>query len=706
MAANRIIVGSYVFEDDNIITGNCYIETDLTSSSLSINTFDAEVRCADPALSRTVKNELLIYFHGGAQIGIFFVQSVKRVGPDRYQISAVSAMGLLDQRRHYGGIYTGQAAKDVIADICGPVPVYVKTIIADKPVYGWLPIGTARENLSQVVFALGAAVKTDLDGVIRVEGLWDGLTAEIGMDQMSLGSTVEYTSPVTSVVVTEHQYTKGGEETTLFEGTTLDGDMITFNEPMYDLNPTGFFVRESGANYAIVTAGSGVLKGKRYIHNTRQVSRPVSSAQEDNVITVEQATLVSLVNSVAVADRLARFYACRESIQGDVAWRWERPGDVAAQYHPFDKTTVISCLQSVDINLSGRLKGAETSVVGFLPQQFEDSQLLEYRVVLTGSGEWVPPDGVTSVRRVLIGAGTGGQAGFNGEKAEGNQLSVTTHEQNAGGTWSVGETQGGDGGDGGAGASGGKIYQDTVDVTPGVPIHYQCGTPGRGGSENGALGTAGGDTVFGDASSAQGAASDIGFTDPVTGQTYAKPGKSGAAGVAGGKGGNAGASGADYGENGKDFPPNVGGAGRIGYSYDGGGERNSKLRRGGNGGGGAAKGADGGTSDKTYEIGAPGASAVSPDVPDKIGSGGNGGNGGGGGGGAGAKYYSCDPYIAGAGIIMHTSGGVGGNGSPGSHGGEGGIILYFSIPKIVASGQFVDRNNLMLLDRLGRRFVV
>ena len=65
-------------------------------------------------------------------------------------------------------------------------------------------------------------------------------------------------------------------------------------------------IQASGANWARVSAGSGTLTGKTYIHNTRQVSKAVQEANTPNVKTVEDATLVSLANSTAVAQRLGR----------------------------------------------------------------------------------------------------------------------------------------------------------------------------------------------------------------------------------------------------------------------------------------------------------------------------------------------------------------------------------------------------------------
>lgn len=716
MAANRIIVGIYEFEDDDILNGNCYIENDLTSSSLSINTFDAEVCCTDPALSNTAKNEKLTYFHNNAQTGVFFVQSVSRIGADRYKLSAVSAMGLLDQRQHYGGIYTGQTAQELISDICGPVPVIVKSILAGMTLYGWLPIGTARENLAQVVFALGAAVKTDLNGVIRIEGLWNGVTCGIGMDQMSLGSAVEYSTPVTSVVVTEHQYVQVNEEDTLFEGATVEGDIITFSEPMHGLTASGFSILDSGANYAKVSAGSGTLTGKKYRHNTRQVIREVSQAQEESVVIVEEATLVSLVNSAAVADRLANFYACRETIRGDIACQAERPGDVVSQYHPFDKTTVSACLQSMDINLSRKLKAAETGLVGYIPPQPGSTQYYDTSEVITQSGTWTVPEGVTSVRVILIGGGSGGTSGESG----GDGIAPTLIRVTSGSIIGVRFPYGlpGAGGQGGSGGNGGKIYESPLSVTPGQIINVTIGAGGKGGGPGNLVsGGVGGDTIFGELSSASGEVSETGYKDIFSGHIYAK--KSTVDGTAGGRGTGANEDSSDSfvveGETVNGYVPGEQGEDAE-YDYN---SNTRALGKGGLGGGPAmgANGKNGGNGSASYsnEIlkatggrGGDGATPIIiPGAATNPGDGGAGGHGGGGAGGSGdvvsrRENESGPPYTS-VSLPAMAKGGTGGKGGDGA---PGCVILYYQVPEPVQSGQVVDKNNKMLLERLGRRVIV
>ena len=130
--------------------------------------------------------------------------------------------------------------------------------------------------------------------------------------------------------------------------------------------------------------------------------------QSLNIKTVKDATLVSLVNSTAVAERLANYFQWTETIQAPIVYQGEAPGNRIATLHPYDKTGVAACLESADINLSNTLKANETLLVGFVPPKPETGYITE-RVVLTGSGRWKKPAGVTRIEYVLIGPGQGAE---------------------------------------------------------------------------------------------------------------------------------------------------------------------------------------------------------------------------------------------------------------------------------------------------------
>lgn len=157
-------------------------------------------------------------------------------------------------------------------------------------------------------------------GTLRIEGLWDGVSSAVPADRIYSDATVEYGSEVSGVSVTEHQYVEGGELESLFEGTASYGDVITFSEPHYGLEAAGFSILESGANYAKISSGSGTLQGRPYVHNTRQITKTVNAEADENIKTVSDATLVSLVNSNAVAERMVSYYKCTEVISAPTTY--------------------------------------------------------------------------------------------------------------------------------------------------------------------------------------------------------------------------------------------------------------------------------------------------------------------------------------------------------------------------------------------------
>ena len=686
MGNNKIRYLDHVFgEEDDIKKGNCYLVGTLLGDSLSINTLEFDVESDDSTLTQFKRNDPVIYEHNGKQIGIFYVQNIERIGATTYSFSAVSALGILAEGKHYGGIYTGQTVAEILPDICGTVPYEIKTNLTEIKLYGWLPIASPRDNLAQVLFAIGAVIKTDLGGVLRIESLWDGISGELTQNQMYEGPSIKYDSAVTQVVVTEHQYVEGGEETKLFEGTAQQGDIITFNSPMYELVADGFSILESGANYAKVSGGSGTLKGRAYIHNTREVVRDVSEAAEPNIKTVKDATLVSLVNSTAVAERLANYFQWTETIQAPIVYQGEVPGNRVATWHPYDKTGVTACLESADINLSNTLKADETLLVGFVPPK-ASAEYYDTMELIDEDTTWTVPDGVTSLRVVLIGGGSGGSGGASGE--DGGRGIFGTK----------GRGKGGSGGVKGEAGAGGKIYQNNITVSPGNAFQVHIGNGGTGGNggEAPANGSDGGDTTFGELSSLNGSRSESGFYEQTSGITYAKPGE---AGIPGGNGDGANSTAENVIYKGVTYTP---GDTVRGETYEG-------YVASGGGGGGASAGENGkdGTigrvSTQPYATGGDGGDGGTPVNGENAtiyGFGGSGGHGGGGGGGGGNCTGAEDRYT------WEGAGGSGGMGSNGGNGYKGCVILYYSAPKLTASGPVMDRTGRFILDKLGRRFVV
>ena len=699
MVENKITYGNRTFMHEDIVSGDCHLARDLLSASLEMNTLDFEVESNDTTLTNFVRNAPLTYYKDGQQVDIFYIQKVKRVARTRYTFECTSAMGLLDETDHYGGIYAGQTVAEVIKDICGSVPVLIKTNLEKIKLYGYLPKATRRANLSQVLFAVGATVKGDLNGNLRVEGLWDGISSIVDSDHVYENGTVEADTPVTKVVVTEHQYIRGGEVKKLFEGTTSEGDIITFDEPMHDLVADGFRILESGPNYARVSSGNGTLSGTAYIHNTREVSKVISQSGAENVVRVEDATLVSLANANAVAERLARYYAAREVVEQDVVYDGEIPGDVMSVAHPYGGA-VETCMESADITMSGVLRATEKHLVGYKPPEVGEAEYYDNTILIIENGVFIVPDGVTSIRVVLIGGAQGGASGLAGESGQNDG------QGNAGGK----------GGTGGSGGTGGKIYQIEMNVTPGQTFSVSIGIGGNGAPFSDgtvATGEYGSATTFGVLSSDNGSSSKTGFVDIFSGAVYAREGDTGMSGGDGGDGKKDETT--DRGGDGQNVLSFLGGNGGEGRIYI-----NSKgqlvVFSYGGGGGGAAlggNGADGSNGSLSFvddvlgtgpgylasgRNGGNGADATAmPVKPMARGNGGTGGHGGGGGGGGGHAEAQA---------VWNGRGGDGGRGGHGGAGGDGCVIVYYRTYNPFSSGLAIDRHGKIRLDSHARRMVV
>lgn len=752
MARNKIVYRGTTY--DRLAAGTVYLSKSLLGDELEPNTLSVTVETESKALLSFEIDDPVTYFYRDNKRGTFYLQSVTQVAWNKYDLYATSAIGLLLKRVHRGGIYSGTSAESLLSSICGPIPFRMQTRFSNSKLYGWLPYvkppaSSARDNFMKVLFALGATVTEDLDGALKIEELWDGVSGDAQKNRMGQGASVVREGKVTSVSLIEHQWVQGGDQTDLFEGTAAQGTEIVFDEPMYNLTASGFSILERGANYAKLSAGSGTLRGTAYVHNTRLIETKILNSSTENVISVEDQTLISLVNSSGAAKRLANYYKCLETIDAPLVYNLENPGELLTTYHPFDKTNVSACIKTEEITMSNKLKSQSTLLVGFTPIRQEGSESYEYHVVLTGSGTWTVPEGTTSVRAVLIGAGGAGFDGSPGgdstETWEGDEIKTTrinltaptTSASDSSNVSNRGAGTPGNGGAGGAAGTPGKVYEVTFSPSSGSRISYSCGSKG---TSNGALGGA---TTFGSYSSNSGSTSSAGYTDIISGITYAKSGDSGADGGKGGSGADGesvgGVSGGKQEPSGSATRSDSDTQRRSNISMDIDATANFSLGAAGGGGAGGNSGNNLGTPGGDAEVGSVRLSITTGYInafvyPNKGGTGGDGadgadasvygcsGSGAGGGGGAGgdssaSSNVSAQYYVYNITIetrtdfaINNNAGGAavrkGGAGGKGGAGADGCIILYYGVTTPVQDGQLKDKNGLMLLDKYGRRLIV
>ena len=633
----------------------------------------------------------------------------ERIDPQTYRLTAISGVGILERRRHKGNYYASATVSEVLAEIIGDAFTYtVDPAVGSQKVFGLLLPDTCRRNLHLLLFALGIAIVKGADGGIQFVYLTDTVAGTIPTSRVFLGGSISYQTPVTAVEVTEHSFypRDNTDPVVIFDNNskpTAIHALVEFDNAYYNLTTTdSLTIEESGATYAIVS-GVGTLSGVPYFHDTRIVhlDNPDPEGGQD-IIQSDQDFLVNSMNSLSVARRLLSYYTAPKIVQLPVRLDGEKVGQNVNYPDPFG-----------DGQETGFILGAETVVTGFekaylkIMKDYSPTGQGNYysnRVLITSSGTWTVPSGVTNIRIALIGGGDGGAGGYDGEEGAGGEYDpdwgdygdlIPYRDRDAGYLgyhYRSGAQPLKQGGAGGEPGTPGKSYVVDKEVVQGEVITISVGSGGTGGARNGEEGQAGtattaSSTSLGSLSSALGTSTDSGFYDTFTGQAFAAAGRKGYDGMPGGQTdtqsllgwlGYAGLPGGDFDET---YHGGAGGSGE--YVYEPQMQPQDRFRASGGGGGGAAYGANGGDggdgsingSDVQCGDGGAGANALPP--PQAFyGFGGDGGNGGGAGGNA-AGGYNFHFFTAFGGSITIGARGAAGQGSVGGQGGAGCVIIYY-----------------------------
>lgn len=550
MNHNIITVGSRTFTGEDLKSGSCYIAESIAGEELSIDTLDATVESAVD-LTGLPYGEAVTYTHDNVLIGKFFLSSVKRVGASIYDLSCVSAVGLLAGSMHLGGLYTGQTAAVVLADIIGGMAEYtVDDKVKSVKVYGWLPYATRRDNLHQLLFAVGASITKTVAGTLNIKYLTANDPKFISTDRLYAGGSIDHSTPATEAQVTEHVYfaSANDQTNTLFDNTdgsgTANNQLVTFDGPHHNLTASsGLTIVSSGVNHAVLT-GTGTLTGKAYSHQTKIISKQAEApAGTEHVVSVTDATLVSPVNSSSVTERVLAYYSGAYHATMGLVVGEERPGDSVRYTNPFEEVDT-GLIKSMDINMSNTLKADTTITGGYVPTGSGND--FEHYVVLTGTGTWTVPAGIEKIRVITIGAGGAGHNGEDGSVGTGgggrytnNSTKVTLTDWTKGSvstSASSSEISSGNGGSGGAAGVPGKVFETDITVFQGQSFTYSCGVAGV---SEGALGE---ESIFGEVSSEGGSTFFGGFVDIMSGTIYAAAGSNGQGGGMGGASGSDGES--------------------------------------------------------------------------------------------------------------------------------------------------------------------
>ena len=374
--------------DGVLLEGSFYNETSLLEDELSIDTMKIRVRSINTSypLHNFIYGSQVTFYKDDALYGKYYLVSVERQTKNEYILNVQSSIGLLDDTMHYGGIYSGEYASAIIQDIIGGKIAYTEHNIFSKiKVYGWLPVATRRENLKQLLFAVGGCVKKK-NGDVYFTTLTVDVPKAIPENKVFDTGKITYDSPASRIEVVEHQFSKvdsipseevysgeivGSSFVTPKGYSVSDAALVTWDKPYHSLtfSDCTLLNNEMGVNYAVVSAsGNATISGKPYIHSKMIVSRDKENyTGKEKVAKVENATLVTLANSNSVADKVMAYYDSPCTLSGAIVMDGEKPLDNITMPNQFEEENT-GMIKSIEGTLGKQITRGELELrIGYNP---------------------------------------------------------------------------------------------------------------------------------------------------------------------------------------------------------------------------------------------------------------------------------------------------------------------------------------------------
>lgn len=300
-------------------------------------------------------------------VGRFYLNEWRNTNEHEFEFVCQDAIGVLGSLSFDGMFWENSVSLETaVATVLDPtgMPYTVDENIASRQVKGYLPAGTVREALQQVLFAGRAIAVTaqsdkivirsmaSLSAVMYGEGVYGQETYNgIASDEIETITDAQKTDKqslqieplVTDIKLIAHDYSRGTKLEEIFPSTWLEpGEhKVVYSKPYYGVTAEGagatpaYLMNEAltaaiateddriigfegafdfGVNYVVlhvITAGYVVVRGYEWIDSKREFSYSAEGGQKSNVWKIENATLVSSELALLTLDKLVTFAGMR-----------------------------------------------------------------------------------------------------------------------------------------------------------------------------------------------------------------------------------------------------------------------------------------------------------------------------------------------------------------------------------------------------------
>lgn len=370
----KINFGIYrAFDESEITAATMLEEIDPISAELSINTLDfnlysenREFNILNPQgiykqLQQKQSLRVITSKEGiDKEMGTYYLDTWENEGEYSFIMTAIDAVGLMENTTFKGGMYTSYPVVDLLTEIITDAGFgfNIDESFDGLTVSGWLPICSHRAALQQVAFMIGAVVDDSRGDAIKVYPINNNIASVITRENKFEGGKVKLRQLVTGIEMAVHTYTLSTELSELYKGILQKGtNEITFSQPASNITATVGIITESGVNYVRIMMeqeGEVIINGNQYIDTTQLVAKYMADLPEgekQNILKISDVTLTS-GNPADVVNQVYSYYQRRIEQEFDFPLMEQKVG----------QTVEIETLY--DEMRAGAIEKLETDLVG------------------------------------------------------------------------------------------------------------------------------------------------------------------------------------------------------------------------------------------------------------------------------------------------------------------------------------------------------
>lgn len=185
-------------------------EFSFCGDELAYDTMEAVVQYrTDPDVDiRDVPYGSAVYYYcDGTLKAKFYTEKIERIARSQYRLLCLSAIGLLDRQYYYGGVFNAKTLNILTEIMYSTTLSYqIEYELGEIYLYGWIPYGTIRDCLRQVLFASGGHVYKDASGNLIFRLLPVSELTEIPTDRVFMEGREEFPRLATKLTLVEHSF--------------------------------------------------------------------------------------------------------------------------------------------------------------------------------------------------------------------------------------------------------------------------------------------------------------------------------------------------------------------------------------------------------------------------------------------------------------------------------------------------------------------